>query len=54
VALAPTTGINLEKVDTSRPCVVDENYTVLLGKCSNTKKTYLVNNIIGYFFIILA
>ena len=42
VALAPTTGINLEKVDTSRPCVVDENYTVLLGKCSNTKKTYLV------------
>ena len=42
VALAPTNGINLEKVDTSRPCVVDENYTVLLGKCSNTKKTYLV------------
>ena len=42
VALAPTTGINLEKVDTSKPCTVDENYTVLLGKCSNTKKTYLV------------
>lgn len=42
VALAPTTGINLEKVDTSKPCAVDENFTVLLGKCSNTKKTYLV------------
>ena len=42
VALAPTSGINLEKVDTSKPCVVDENFTVLLGKCSNTKKTYLV------------
>lgn len=42
VALAPTTGINLEKVDTSKPCVVDENFTVLLGKCSNTKNTYLV------------
>lgn len=42
VALAPTTGINLEKIDTSKPCVVDENFTVLLGKCSNTKKTYLV------------
>ena len=32
----------LEKIDTSKPCVVDENFTVLLGKCSNTKKTYLV------------
>lgn len=42
VALAPTSGINLEKVDTSKPCAVDENFTVLLGKCSNTKKTYLV------------
>lgn len=42
VALAPTTGINLEKIDTSKPCVVDENFTVLLGKCSNTMKTYLV------------
>lgn len=42
VALAPTSGINLEKVDTSEPCVVDENFTVLLGKCSNTKKAYLV------------
>lgn len=42
VALAPTSGINLDKVDTSKPYVVDENFTVLLGKCSNTKKTYLV------------
>lgn len=42
VQLAPTSGINLEKVDTSRPCVVDENFAVLLGKCSNTRKNYLV------------
>ncbi len=42
ITLAPTTGINLEKVDTSKPCTVDEKFTVLLGKCSNTKKTYLV------------
>ncbi len=42
LALAPTSGINLEKVDTEKPCEVDENYTVLVGKCSNTKKTYLV------------
>lgn len=42
VQLAPTSGINLEKVDTSRDCLVDENFAVLLGKCSNTKKPYLV------------
>ncbi len=42
LALAPTAGINLEKVDTAEAGVVDENFTVLLGKCSNTKKTYLV------------
>lgn len=42
VQLAPTSGINLEKVDTSRDCFVDENFAVLLGKCSNTKKPYLV------------
>ena len=42
VKLAPTSGIELEKVDTSAPCVVDENFAVLLAKCSNTKKTYLV------------
>lgn len=42
VKLAPTTGINLEKVDTSKPCKVDENFTVLVGKCSTTNKMYLV------------
>lgn len=42
LALASTAGINLEKVDTDKPCVVDENYTVLVGKCSNTRKQYLV------------
>ena len=42
LTLAPTSGINLEKVDTNLTCVVDENYTVLVGKCSNTKKQYLV------------
>lgn len=25
VKLAPTSGINLEKVDTSKPCIIDEN-----------------------------
>lgn len=42
VQLAPTTGINLEKVDTTKPCQIDENYAVLLGKCQTTKKNYLV------------
>ena len=42
--LAPLSGnINLEKVDTSKVvCKVDENFAVLLGKCANTKNTYLV------------
>lgn len=40
--LAPTKGINLEKVDTSKPAAIDENYAVLLGKCSTTKKAYLI------------
>lgn len=40
--LAPTSGINLEKVDTSQSCVVDENYVVLTAKCSTTKKAYLI------------
>ena len=30
VKLAPTSGINLEKVDGSKPCIVDENFAVLL------------------------
>ena len=42
VKLAPVSGINLEKVDTSERCIIDENFVVLFGKCSNTKKTYLV------------
>lgn len=42
VKLAPTTGINLEKVDTQRTCVIDENFAVLLGKCQHTKQNYLV------------
>ena len=40
--LAPTNGINLEKADTSKPCNVDENFAVLLGKCQTTKQPYLV------------
>ena len=42
VKLAPTNGINLEKVDIEEPCKVDENFAVLLARCSNTKKTYLI------------
>lgn len=42
LALAPTGDINLEKVDTRKACVIDENFTVLLAKCSTTKKQYLV------------
>lgn len=42
VALAPASGINLEKVDATKPCTVDENFTVLTAKCSHTKKSYLV------------
>lgn len=40
--LAPTDGINLEKVDVTKSQKVDENFVVLLGKCQNTHKTYLV------------
>ena len=42
VQLAPTTGINLEKVDTTKASKVDENFAVLLGKCQNTKQHQLV------------
>lgn len=42
IHLAPMSGINLEKVDTAKDCIVDENFVVLLGKCSNTQKKYLV------------
>lgn len=40
--LAPIDGINLEKVDTERNVIVDENFAVLKGKCSSTKKSYLI------------
>ena len=42
IQLASTSGIDLEKVDTTKDCTVDENFVVLLGKCSNTKKKYLI------------
>lgn len=42
VNLADTQGINLEKVDGSQPCIVDENFIVVRGKCSETGKQYLV------------
>lgn len=40
--LAPISAINLEKVDTTEPCNVDENFVVVRGKCSETGKQYLV------------
>ena len=43
--LAPTSGINLEKVDT-RECratgTVDENFAVLHARCQTTKNDYLI------------
>ncbi|MBP5455558.1 MAG: VWA domain-containing protein [Paludibacteraceae bacterium] len=40
--LAPLNGISLEKVDTERRSVVDENFVVLHGRCSNTRNRYLI------------
>lgn len=43
VQLAPTgSGINLEKVDASEDCPVDENFVVLQSRCSETRKLYLI------------
>lgn len=44
VRYAPTSGINLEKVNTKekQPVIVDENYAVLHGRCQNTKNDYLI------------
>lgn len=43
VKLAPTTGINLEKVNPNEHRgKVDENYVVLHGRCQTTKNDYLV------------
>lgn len=41
--LAPTAGINLEKVD-PRECTdnVDENFVVLHGRCQTTRQDYLI------------
>ena len=42
VKLAPVDGINLEKVSGGRPVKIDENFVVIHGKCSTTRKDYLV------------
>lgn len=43
VQLPPTSGINLEKVDTKqRHGAVDENFVVLHGRCQTTKRDYLI------------
>ena len=40
--LAPIDGINLEKIDTNKPCRIDENFAVVMGKCQTTKRPYLI------------
>ena len=40
--LADPGRFNLEKVSTSQPRKVDENFAVILGKCQNTGRRYLV------------
>lgn len=43
IKLAPTTGINLEKVDPREHyCTFDENFVVLHGRCQTTKQDYLI------------
>lgn len=43
IKLAPTSGINLEKVDPKEYSgTVDENFVVLHGRCQTTKNDYLV------------
>lgn len=43
IKLAPTAGINLEKVDPrERRDNVDENFVVLHGRCQTTNRDYLV------------
>lgn len=43
IKLAPTSGINLEKVDPNEySSIVDENFVVLHGRCQTTKNDYLV------------
>lgn len=40
--MAPVDGVNLEKVDTSRHVNIDENFAVIMGKCANTRRPYLL------------
>lgn len=40
--LAPTDGINLEKVDPHKHFMVDEHFVVLHGKCAKNRNSYLV------------
>lgn len=40
--LAPLDGIKLEKIDPQAPCQVDENFVVLLARCSSTDRPYLI------------
>lgn len=45
IKLAPTNGINLEKIDKSKIVdegTVDENFAVLRARCENTKGDYLI------------
>ena len=43
IKLAPTSGINLEKVDPrEHPGTVDENFVVLHGRCQTTRQDYLI------------
>ena len=46
IKLAPTSGINLEKVDLRErqapAATTDDNYAVLHAKCQNTKQEYLI------------
>lgn len=46
IKLAPTTGINLEKVEVNPAAddyaEIDDNFVVLHGRCSNTQNDYLV------------
>ncbi len=42
IKLAPTAGINLDKVDKSQDHKVDENFAVLRARCQNTKNDFLI------------
>lgn len=42
VKLAPVDGINLEKVNPNSHRSIDENFAVLVGKCQNSGRHYLI------------